>query len=167
VHTLGRDLLMSQHKYASDLLQRAGLHKCTRVSTPMVSTDRLSATDGTLLSTDDSTRYRNIVGGLQYLTMTRPDISFAVNKVCQYLHAHRCSHWSAVKRILRYVQATLSHGLLLRPSRTTPDLLCAFSDADWAGNSDDRQSTGVLLSSMVVILFPGVLINRLQFLVPV
>jgi histone deacetylase 1/2 len=108
----------------------------------MVSSDKLSATDGTLLSTDDSTRYRSIVGGLQYLTMTRPDLSFAVNKVCQYLHAPRCTHWSAVKRILRYVKATLSHGLLLQPSTTSPDLLSAFSDADWAGNSDDRRSTG-------------------------
>jgi histone deacetylase 1/2 len=59
----GRDLLMSQRKYASELLQRAGLHKCTPVSTPMASTDRLSATDGTSLSADDSTRYRSIVGG--------------------------------------------------------------------------------------------------------
>jgi histone deacetylase 1/2 len=142
VHNQGSGLLMSQRKYASELLQRAGMLKCTPVSTPMASSDKLSATDGTLLSTDDSTRYRSIVGGLQYLTMTRPDLSFAVNKVCQYLHAPRCTHWSAVKRILRYVKATLSHGLLLQPSTTSPDLLSAFSDADWAGNSDDRRSTG-------------------------
>jgi histone deacetylase 1/2 len=70
--------------------------------------------------------------------MTRPDLSFAVNKVCQYLHAPRCTHWSAVKHILRYVQATSSHGLLLQPAATSPDLLSAFSDADWA----DRRSTG-------------------------
>ena len=90
VHTQGRgDLLMSQRKYASELLQRAGLLKCTHVTTPMASYDKLSATDGVLLSPEDSTRYRSIVGGLQYLTMTRPDLCFAVNKVCQYLHAPR------------------------------------------------------------------------------
>jgi histone deacetylase 1/2 len=108
----------------------------------MCSTDKLSATDGTLLSADESTRYRSIVGGLQYLTMTRPDLSFAVNKVCQYLAAPRCSHWAAVKRILRYVQGTLSYGVLLRRPTSSPDLLSAFSDADWAGNPDDRRSTG-------------------------
>jgi histone deacetylase 1/2 len=108
----------------------------------MASSEKLSATDGTLLSSDDSTRYRSIVGGLQYLTMTRPELSFCVNKVCQYLHAPRCVHWSAVKRILRYVQGTISHGLVLRPSSTRPDLLSAFSDAAWAGNADDRRSTG-------------------------
>jgi histone deacetylase 1/2 len=114
---------------------------CVNASMPWTS-NKLSATDGTLLSIDDSTRYRSIVGGLQYRTMTRPDLSFAVNKVCQYLHVPRCTHWSAVKRILWYIKATVSHDLLLRSATTSPDLLSAFSDADWAGNSDDRRSTG-------------------------
>jgi histone deacetylase 1/2 len=142
VTSQGRGLLMSQRKYATELLQRAGMTKCAPVTTPMASSDKLSALDGTLLSAEDSTRYRSIVGGLQYLTMTRPDLSFVVNKVCQYLHAPRCTHWSAVKRILRYVKATLSTGLLLRPPTRDPDLLSAFSDADWAGDRDDRRSTG-------------------------
>ena len=80
------------------------------------------------------------VGGLQYLTITRPDLSFAVNRVCQYLHAPRDTHWSAVKRILRYVRLTVSHGLHLRPNPT--GVLSAYSDADWAGSPDDRRSTG-------------------------
>ena len=128
VHTKGCGLLLSQKKYASELLHRAGLHKCSPMTTPMASTDWLSLTDGSPLSAEDATRYRSIVGGLQYLTMTWPDLSFAVNKVCQYLHAPRCAHWSAVKRILRYVKATLSHGLLLRPSTPVAPLLSAFSD---------------------------------------
>jgi histone deacetylase 1/2 len=113
------------------------------MTTPMSATETLSVTDGTPLSSEESTRYRNIVGGLQYLTMTRPDLSYAVNKVCQYLHSPRCTYWSAVKRILRYVKGTISHGLLLRPF-TTParPLLSAFFDADWAGDPDDRRSTG-------------------------
>jgi hypothetical protein len=57
----------------------------------------LSATDGVLLSADDATEYRSIVGGLQYLTITRPDVSYAVNRVYQYLHAPRDTHWSAIK----------------------------------------------------------------------
>jgi histone deacetylase 1/2 len=115
----------------------------------MSATEKLSALDGELLSSDDATLYRSIVGGLQYLTVTRPDLSYVVNRVCQYLHAPRDGHWSAVKRILRYIKLTLSTGLSLRPAST--DLLSAFSDADWAGNVDDRRSTGDMPSSLVVI----------------
>ena len=103
-------------------------------------TDKLSAVDGSLLSSDEATTYRSIVGGLQYLTITRPDISFAVNRVCQYLHTPRDTHWTAVKRILRYVRLTAAHGLHLRAALS--GILSAFSDADWAGNPDDRRSTG-------------------------
>ena len=107
--------------------------------TPMSSTHKLSAADGTLLSPEDATEYRSIVGGLQYLTITRPDLSFAVNSVCQYLHAPTNVHWSAVKRILRYVRLTVSFGLHLHPSSS--GVLSALSDADWAGYPDDRRST--------------------------
>jgi hypothetical protein len=104
----------------------------------MGSTDKLSSIDGTLLSADESTRYRSIVGGLQYLTITRPDLAFAVNKVCQFLSAPRSTHWAGVKRILQYVHGTLTYGLHLRWPTLPPDILSAFSDTDWAGNSDDQ-----------------------------
>jgi histone deacetylase 1/2 len=133
-------LTLTQHKYSLDLLRRAGMLKCKHAITPMSATDRLSALDGDPLSPDDATEYRSLVGGLQYLTITRPDVSYAVNRVCQYLHAPRTSHWSAVKRILRYVCLTASYGLLLQPAPSCD--LSAFSDADWAGNPDDRRSTG-------------------------
>jgi histone deacetylase 1/2 len=72
--------------------------------------------------------------------MTRPDISFSVNRVCQFLHSPTEEHLAAVKRILRFVKHTIGHGLLLRPS--TSPAISAFSDADWAGDVDDRRSTG-------------------------
>ena len=106
----------------------------------MSAIDKLSAVHGDLLSPDDANEYRSLVGGLQYLTITRPDIAFAVNRVCQYLHAPRDSHRTTVKRILRYVHLTASYGLHLRPA--TSGVLSAFSDAYWAGNPDDRRSTG-------------------------
>jgi hypothetical protein len=93
-----------------------------------------------VLNSSDSTRYRSIVGGLQYLTLTRPDLAFAVNKVCQFLHTPTSVHWSAVKRILRYIAFTLDVGLRIRKTGST--LVSAFSDADWAGSIDDRRSTG-------------------------
>ena len=75
-----------------------------------------------------------------FLTLTWPDISFAVNKVCQFLHAPTSTHWTAVKRIVRYIKHTVSLGLQFRRSNST--LVSAFSDADWAGCPDDRRSTG-------------------------
>jgi histone deacetylase 1/2 len=104
------------------------------------SSETLSLVQGDPLGPEDSTQYRSIVGALQYLTLTRPDISFSVNKVCQFLHAPTTSHWSAVKRILRYIRGTLKVGLTFR--RSSSLLLSAFSDADWAGCPDDRKSTG-------------------------
>ncbi|KAK1626563.1 hypothetical protein QYE76_000878 [Lolium multiflorum] len=73
-------LLLRQRKYAIELLARAGMLKCTPVTTPMASSERLCSVDGDPLSAEEATQYRSIVGGLQYLTMTRPDLSFVVNK---------------------------------------------------------------------------------------
>jgi hypothetical protein len=72
-------LLLSQEKYATDLLSRVGMTKCTTCPTPLSSIDKLSLTDGTLLGAEDSTQYRSIVGALQYLTLTRPDLSRFAN----------------------------------------------------------------------------------------
>ena len=133
-------LALSQQKYSQDILRRAGMLECKAATTPMSSSETISATDGTLLSADGATEYRSLVGALQYLTITRPVISYAVNRACQYLHAPREPHLTAVKRILRYVRSTASYGLHLRPAPS--GVLSAFSDADWAGNPDDRRSTG-------------------------
>ena len=73
------------------------------------------------------------------MTLTRPDLSFAVNKVCQYLSQPTDVHWEAVKRILRYIKGTLSMGLRIRKSPSTG--VSVFTDADWAGRIDDRRST--------------------------
>jgi histone deacetylase 1/2 len=137
----GKDgLLMTQERYANEVLKRSGMDKSKSVDTPMSSVEKLSIESGDKPGPDDSTRYRSVVGALQYLTLTRPDISFAVNKVCQFLHAPTTVHWSAVKRILRYVRGTTSLGLKLVKSNSM--MVSTFSDADWAGCIDDRRSTG-------------------------
>lgn len=133
-------LLLTQKKYSAELLHRAGMLKCQPANTPMTSTDRLCNSDGVSLSSDDATQYRSIVGGLEYLIVTRPDLSYVVNRVCQFLHEPRCTHWTAVKQILCYVKFTGNLGLHIKPSSDT--LLSAFLDADWAGNPDDRRSIG-------------------------
>ncbi|GJT61430.1 ribonuclease H-like domain-containing protein [Tanacetum coccineum] len=75
----------------------------------------------------------------KYLTFTRPDISYAVQQVCLYMHDPREPHSSALKRILCYVRGTLDYGLQLFSSSTTD--LVAYSDADWAGCPTTRRST--------------------------
>jgi histone deacetylase 1/2 len=133
-------ILMTQEKYTADLLKRVNMSRCKPVSTPLSVSEKLSAHGGELLGVEDATRYRSIVGALQYLTLTRPDVSFLVNKVCQFLHAPATLHWSAVKRILRYLKGTLGVGLTIQKSPSM--LVSAFSDVDWAGCPDDRRSTG-------------------------
>lgn len=68
--------------------------------------------------------------------------SLAVNKVCQFVSNPLEDHWKAVMRILRYLQGTLNHGLLLVPAdNTTPINITRFCDVDWASDPDDRRST--------------------------
>ncbi|WVZ96725.1 hypothetical protein U9M48_042326 [Paspalum notatum var. saurae] len=140
VNKVSDGIILTQEKYANDVLKRAGMMGSKPVSTPLSTSEKLTAHEGSLLGLSDATQYRSIVGSLQYLTLTRPDISFAVNKVCQYLHAPTTNHWMAVKRILRYLRQTTKVGLKI--CRTSSLLVSAFSDADWAGCLDDRRSTG-------------------------
>ena len=97
----------------------------------------MSSSDGSLVA--DPTDYRSLAGALQYLTFTRPDISYAVQQVCLHMHDPRDSHLAALKRILRYVRGTLDFGLHIRRSTSTD--LVACSDGDWAGCPDTRKST--------------------------
>jgi histone deacetylase 1/2 len=133
-------ITLSQRKYAQDLLTRVGMVGCKPCTTPLSASEKLSSYEGTPLSSEDSTRYRSIVGALQYITLTRPDLSYAVNRVCQFLHAPTSTHWAAAKRILRYIKHMINLGLHIQ--KTIRPFLSAFSDADWAGDVDDRCSTG-------------------------
>jgi hypothetical protein len=99
----------------------------------------LSKYEGYVLNPSDSTKYRSIVGGLQYLTLTRLDLAFAVNKVCQFLHAPTTIHWSVQKNSQIYC---VHSEVGLRIRKTSSTLVSVFSDADWAGSVDDRRSTG-------------------------
>ncbi|CAH9107803.1 unnamed protein product [Cuscuta epithymum] len=81
-----------------------------------------------------------MVGALQYLTITRPDITYVVHLVSQFMHAPRTTHLAAVKRIYRYLQGTLTHGLWLRSGQKI-SVVVAYSDADWAGCPDSCRST--------------------------
>ena len=132
-----KGIYISQTKYILDLLQKAKMDGAKPCATPL-STSQLDHTSSLL---DNPAEYRSLVGALQYLTWTRPDLSFAVNLVCQFMHSPRQSHFQAVKRLLRYLKGTIDMGLWFR-KQSFPPSITAFSDADWAGCSIDRKSTG-------------------------
>ncbi|XP_031108654.1 uncharacterized protein LOC116013141 [Ipomoea triloba] len=121
-------ILLSQACYMNDILKRAGMAECKHLSTPIP--DTKSVTFNTYLY-DDPTRYRSLAGALQYLTITRSDVSFVVNQLCQQMHAPTASQWEQLKRVLRYVKGTLTFGLRIRNSVSKE--IHAFSDSDWAG----------------------------------
>ncbi|XP_013674157.1 uncharacterized mitochondrial protein AtMg00810-like [Brassica napus] len=127
---------LNQRKYTLELLQDAGYLSCKPVTVSMEPNQKLSESTGTLLP--DSSVYRKIVGRLLYLTHTRPDITYAVHKLSQFMAAPRSDHLTAAYRVLRYLKNDPAQGLFY-PANT--DLtLTAFSDADWATCPDSRRS---------------------------
>ncbi|WVZ66361.1 hypothetical protein U9M48_015595 [Paspalum notatum var. saurae] len=100
---------LSQEKYIQSLLDRASITDHKTEETPMELNLHLSATDGDLL--DDPTRYRHIVGSLVYLGVTRPDISYSVHILSQFVSAPTQLHYSHLLRVLRYLCGTMSRRL--------------------------------------------------------
>ncbi|CAN6726700.1 unnamed protein product [Malus baccata var. baccata] len=129
-------LCLSQSKYILDLLTKTEMLESKSCETPCLPYNRLLKDDGAPYN--NPTLYRSVVGALQYLTFARPDIAFSVHQVCQFMQQPMIAHFTAVKRILRYLKGTIHHGLCYSHG---PLQLKAFSDADWAGDPNDRRST--------------------------
>ncbi|KAA0046194.1 putative mitochondrial protein [Cucumis melo var. makuwa] len=134
-------MFLSQAKYITDLLQKTKIFDAKPISTPMVSGQLVSAHQGENFHYIHL--YRSTVGALkyalQYATVTHPEISYSVNKACQFMHSPKLIHWQLVKRILRYLKGSLSHGLWLQCSTNLS--IVGFVDADWASDPDDMKST--------------------------
>ena len=111
------------------------------VTTPMAVSQKLTLQSGTAIA--DPREFRMIVGSLQYLSITHPDIAYSINRLSQFMHRPTDNHWQAAKRVLLYLAGTLSHGIMLR--RNTPLSLHAYSDADWAEDTDDDISTNAYI----------------------
>ncbi|XP_022841892.1 uncharacterized protein LOC111365567 [Olea europaea var. sylvestris] len=145
-----------------DVIECARLTDNKSADTPLESNARYSSSDGVLLT--DPTLYRTIVGCLVYLTITRPDIAYAIHIVSQFVSAPTTVHWAAVVRILRYLHGTCFQSLLF-PS-TSSLVLHACSDADWASDPIDRKSTTGFVYFWVIHLSLGKVRSRLLFPAP-
>jgi hypothetical protein len=138
VSTSSTGITLCQRQYILDILKRTNMTDAKPICSPMATTTHLSAFDGEVF--DDPSLYRSTIGAFHYLSITRPDIAFTVNRLSQFMHNPLVPHWQAAKRLLRYLKQTVNFGLQIQKS--TSKVLQAFSDADWAGSRDDRRSTG-------------------------
>ncbi|GAV82290.1 hypothetical protein CFOL_v3_25742, partial [Cephalotus follicularis] len=132
-----KGIFMSQRKYVLDLLNETGMLGSKPLDTPMDSNQKLMVDDGDVL--EDPEKYRRLVGKLNYLTVTRPDIAFPVSVVTQFLSSPWSSHWDAIIRILRYLKGSPGRGLLY--CNHGHYRVEGFSDVYWAGSPFDRRST--------------------------
>jgi hypothetical protein len=112
---------------------------CNPCSTLVDIQGKLSEAEGTPVT--DPTAYRSLAGALQYLTFTRPDITYAVQQLCLHMHDPRePHHFTALKRLLRYLRGTIDYGLLLHRRSSSTELV-VYTDADWVGCPDTQRST--------------------------
>jgi len=129
-------LHLCQAKYIFDLLTWTHMECAKPARSPCSSKSKLSSFDGDHLP--NPTKYRHIVGTLQYCTLTRLEISFSVNQLCQHLHAPTSAHLTAAKRVLRYLKSPIDQGIFFSKGSLQ---LFAYCDNDWARSPDDKQST--------------------------
>lgn len=137
------------------------MDKANSLPTPMVSSLQLSKEKGE--PNENEKQYISILGALQYVTITRPDITYRVNKVSHYMNKSLSDHQIAIKRILRYLKGTNNLGLNMRASKVL-NLTC-YADSNWTNDIDKRRSTSrhyVFLGKK--ILFYGVKKNNQRYL---
>ncbi|KAK2978981.1 hypothetical protein RJ640_017545 [Escallonia rubra] len=142
-HFLGLELeqneegiFLCQQKYAKDLLIRFGLFGSNVIETPMEVNANLHMDEGEDIK--DPTKYRQLIGSLIYLTLTRPDIAQAVGMVSRFMQAPKKPHLEAARRILKYLQGTIDFGIMYRRGGYK---INGFCDADYAGDKSTRRST--------------------------
>lgn len=131
-------IVLKQEAFARSLLSKTGLMDCNLTHCPMEHKVTLDKDEGGI--TVDPTEYRSIVGGLRYLTNTRPDISFAVGVMSRYMEAPTTKHLQLVKGILRYIKGTTGFGLIYGRSKGELNIM-GYSDSDLARDAIDRRST--------------------------
>jgi Reverse transcriptase (RNA-dependent DNA polymerase) len=131
------NLFISQIKYTLDLLKKIGKLGCKPISTPIEYRSKLNSEDGEPLK--DINQYQRLVRKLIYLTITIPDISFAVSQVSKFMHTPRTPHLEAVNKILRYLKGIPGKGVYMKNYDSNE--ICGYFDADWAESFDQKSMT--------------------------
>ncbi|KAK9152082.1 hypothetical protein Syun_010391 [Stephania yunnanensis] len=134
-HRTAKGLNLTQTAYIQQLLQKGGMSHAKPIATHFA-VGKLLYKDGSA-SFHDKTLYRSLLGGLQYLLNTQPDIAYIVNILSQFQQSPTVLHWQALKRVLRYLKGTTDLGLWFKPSSAL--FLTGYSDADWVASVDDRK----------------------------
>ena len=147
-------IFLSQTSYAQRLLEHANLGECNAVATPLEARVKFTHEEGG--SRVNSTLYRSLIGSLQYLTHTRPDLLFFVGLLSRFMEKPTQEHYNGIKRILRYVKGTEGYGLLYKKGDIKGELI-GFSDSDFASDCHDRKST-----SGYLFLFGGMAVSWLS-----
>ena len=134
-----KSIWIGQPLYINNLLKKFGMQDCEAVGTPVdVSTKLVKATNSDEIV--DQQLYQSAIGSLLYLSVsTRPDITYAVSTLARFSSEPTKQHWTAVKRVMRYLKGTVNYGIHYS-KKGSQEYIC-YSDADWAGDTDDRRST--------------------------
>ncbi|MCO5613474.1 hypothetical protein L7F22_067751 [Adiantum nelumboides] len=143
IHT-EEGIWLSQRQYALDMLSKYGMADCKPISMPLDQNVKFRADEGQVL--EDVTMYRQIVGSLIYLTISRPDLSYPTGLESQFMQLPKKPHLDVVRRTLRYVSATLDYALFYEASIELQ--LNGFTDANWVGSVCDRRSTNGFMFSL-------------------
>lgn len=143
-------MLVHQQYYIEKVIKKFELHNAKIAPTPMENNIKYCKAGTCDVQNEEtiSVPYKQAIGSLIYVSNgTRPDISFAVSKLASYSDCVKPSHWSGVKRVIRYLKMTSDIGICYKPSDTHfQDELIAYADSDFAGDIDSKKSTsGVLL----------------------
>lgn len=133
-----KGISICQRKYTLELLEESGLLACKPSSIPMDPSFKI-VQDGPDSPLEEPNQYRRLVGRMMYLTITRPDITYAVNRLCQFTSAPNFSHMQAAYKVLHYLKGTIGMGLFY--SADSDLTLKAYTDADWGSCKDSRRST--------------------------
>lgn len=132
-----KDIFLNQSQYVDDIIKRAGMADCKPCTAPVDLKSKLSDDDGKQVT--NAMEYQSLAWALQYLTFTRPNITYAVQQLCLFMHDPREPHLVALRRVIRYLQGTKHMGLQLLKQQSMK--LTAYTDADWAGWPSTRRST--------------------------
>eukprot|EP00253_Pinus_taeda_P025146 PITA_25146 len=139
-----KSIFLSQKKYIGDLLNRFGMTECNPLTTPMEQNLKLTSIEGKLI--EDATKYRKLVGSLNYLTTTKPNISFALGILSRFMQNPCEGHWYATKGVLKYLKGTQDFGI--KYTQVDDFSLIRYSNSDFDGDKETGVSTSTYAMSL-------------------